>query len=140
MELSLKLEEVNEVLQHLPYFFRIHKRAYMSFANYLVRTGSEAQHGNDVELVTNSIELRSKADFKYLISEAQSVWERRLAALLESDTIGEDADPYFDTDHIESVSRLGVNTYSNKAGLVKLSDEGIKHVVDMLKSISDNVD
>jgi len=138
MELSQKIKEANEVLQHLSLIAVDY--ASKAYATYLVRTGPEGQSGHDGEVITNRVELGDEAKLADFISEARSVWDRKLAALLESNHIGEDAVPYFDTDHLSSITKLGCNTYSNKAGLVKLSEEGIKHVVDMLKSISDNVD
>ena len=140
MELSQKLKEANEVLEKLSLFVGLPEYASKAYATYLVHTSPKDQSEHDGELVTNRTGILTGPELRDFISEARTVWERKLADLLESNPIGEDAVPYFDTDHLSSITKLGCNTYSNKAGLVKLSEEGIKHVVDMLKSISDNVD
>ncbi len=140
MELSQKIKEANEVLEKLSLFVGLPEYPSKAYATYLVHTGPETQSELDGEVVANRIELVNGTELTNFISEARTVWERKLADLLESNPIGEDAVPFFDTDHLSNVTKLGCNTYSNKAGLVKLSEEGIMHVVDMLKSISDNVD
>ena len=141
MELSQKIKETTEVLQYLSLTVGLPDVACKSYAKYnFVSTGKEGQSGHDGDVVTNKVELGSDNQLSDFRREARTVWQRKLADLLESNPIGEDAVPFFDTDHPSSVTKLGCNTYSNKAGLVKLSEEGIKHVVGMLKSISNNVD
>ena len=92
----------------------------------------------EAELETKSINYVYGNDISQFLEEARSVWDRKMCNLLESNPIGEDAVPFFDTDHLCSITKLGSNTYSNNAGLVKLSLTGVKLLVRMLNDIRDN--
>ncbi|MBV6513982.1 MAG: hypothetical protein FMNOHCHN_03565 [Ignavibacteriaceae bacterium] len=137
METTQYIKDLNDLHIQLQAFVGSMPKSESAMANINYATGSHKFLVNP-SLETKSVDYTYGTDISEFLSDARTIWDRKLCKLLESNDIGEDAVQFFDTDHLSSVTKLGCNTFSNNAGLVKLSVEGVKTLTLLLESMPDN--